>query len=523
MNDSPADRCTFTFDPEAWEADVGMTSPLYQDLLDRGEVWHCPHETRGEADRCLFHRPVEEKDPAAVREAFLAKIDEVGRTPKQFIGARFGEFDLDHVVVACRDNHEIDLRHARFEGAVSWRYTIVQQPLVLEGVLFRTRPRFMETEFANKVYLNKAQFEAPARFIETVFSEGVAGYKSAFVEANFHRATFGGPADFSEAHFEEAYFRETQFEALARFKLATFDHVTFSGARFGERLYLDQATLPRRVNVRHAAIRELASLTDVKLASDSCYIDFSETTIPDGRLHLSDDGPVVYDLTEAVLGDVELADGELPETLFDHYRFLHTTFDGFDFGSYREVLHTIDWAIHEIVDAPIPDIRTRSPSDGDLESTYLKAKNGANEIGDTKAAAEFFRKEMLYRRDQYLPTVLDGSEDVKPRLAAAGQWAANTLLNLTSGYGERPSRVIGVSAGTILLFSALFAAVLPQSPYGTPIGHLILSLESFVTLVLGGAENVRQPWVRLLAQIEGFIGAFLIALFVFTLTRSIHR
>jgi hypothetical protein len=52
---------------------------------------------------------------------------------------------------------------------------------------------------------------------------------------------------------------------------------------------------------------------------------------------------------------------------------------------------------------------------------------------------------------------------------------------------------------------------------------VILSLESFVGLVLGGAEPIGNPWVRLLASIEGFMGAFFIALFVFALTRSIHR
>lgn len=59
--------------------------------------------------------------------------------------------------------------------------------------------------------------------------------------------------------------------------------------------------------------------------------------------------------------------------------------------------------------------------------------------------------------------------------------------------------------------------------YGDAIGYLVLSLQSFVTLVLGGAEDVGGPWIRLLARVEGFVGAFLIALFVFTLTRSIHR
>jgi hypothetical protein len=40
--------------------------------------------------------------------------------------------------------------------------------------------------------------------------------------------------------------------------------------------------------------------------------------------------------------------------------------------------------------------------------------------------------------------------------------------------------------------------------------------------LVGGAP-ISNPWIRLFALIEGFVGAFLVALFVFTLTRSIHR
>ena len=523
MGDSSGSQCAFTFDPAAWSEQAGTESPLYGDLLDEGEIWRCPHEARGEADRCLFHRPVAEKDDRVVRDAFLETIDEIGREPKQFIGARFGALALDHRIVECGDNHQIDLRHARFEGEVSFRYAIVRQPLALEGASFNARPTFTEVAFEGEVYLNKASFEASARFIEAKFSEGVWGYKAEFADADFHIAEFGGPVDFSEATFESAQFRESEFASVVRFKLATFDEVTFSGSRFGGRVYFDEATVPEGVNLGKTVFEESASFEDLELAVGHCCIDLRKTTIAAGRLHLSDSGTLVYDLAEATVGDVEIAGAEAAERHIDHFRVLNTAFDGFDFGRYRKLLHERDWNIHGVVDVPGLDDDAGSPSAGELESTYLKAKNGANEIGDTKAAAEFFRREMLNRRDQYVPTALDGAAAPRERVAAAGRWAANSLLNVTAGYGERPSRVVGVSVGTILVFGGLFAAVQSVPPYETSIGYLILSLESFITLVLGGAEDVGSPWIRLLAQIEGFVGAFLIALFVFTLTRSIHR
>ncbi|AZH25103.1 pentapeptide repeat-containing protein [Haloplanus aerogenes] len=522
MVEASGDRCPFTFDPAEWRAENGQSSPLDGKLLNEDGVWRCPHDAPEGADRCLFHQPVDAKDDRAVEEALLSKIDTIGKEPKQFIGARFGTLDLDHRIIECGDNHKIDLRHARFEGETNLRYAIVRQPLSLEGALFQQRPICTEVTFEGEVYLSKATFAEPVRFVEAEFAAGVWGYKTTFAEANFHMARFGGPVDFSEATFDKAHFREAEFETVVRFKLTTFSHATFSGSRFGDRVYFDQATVPHRVNLQKTVIGASASFEDLDLADGSCCIDLRETAIPDGRLYLPEHGTLVYDLTSARLGNVELADGEPPTALFDHFRLLHTTFDGFDFGSYREALHSAEWCIHDVVEIPGLEA-TRPPSDGDLESTYLKAKNGANEIGDTKAAAEFFRREMLYRREQYWPTVLDPSEPITARIAAAGRWGANTLLNLTAGYGERPSRVIGVSVGTILVFSGLFAIAQPIPPYEMPIGYLILSLESFITLVLGGAEDVGSPWIRLLAQIEGFVGAFLIALFVFTLTRSIHR
>ena len=507
MADS-ASQCVFTFDPAAWEDETGMSSPLSDELLDDG-VWQCSRDAASGEDRCLFHLPPERTDDRAVRDAFLASIDESGDEPKRFIGARFGRLDLDYQIVACADNHEIDLRHARFEAPVTFRYAIVRQPIVFDGALFEQRPDFTEARFEGPVTLDKARFETPARFLETEFADSFVAYRTRFREGNFHNARFGELAEFTDARFERAQFRETDFEAIVRFNQTVFEEPSFSGSRFAGAVYFDEATVPESVGLRKARFDELVSFESLDLAAGTCYLDCKGARFAAGRLYLPEDGTAVYDLTDATIGEVELADGQPRADLFDHYRFLNTTFERFDFGSYRSVFHECDWRIHDVVD--VPHLETEeSPSAGERETTYLKAKNGANEVGETKAAAEFFRREMLARRAQYLP-------------GDPWRWTANLLLDLTAGYGERPSRVVGVSIGTILGFAGAFAVLRSTPPYGNPVGYFVLSLQSFVTLVLGGAEDAGGPWIRLLAQIEGFVGAFLIALFVFTLTRSIHR
>jgi len=52
--------------------------------------------------------------------------------------------------------------------------------------------------------------------------------------------------------------------------------------------------------------------------------------------------------------------------------------------------------------------------------------------------------------------------------------------------------------------------------------HLTFSVQSFVSLVLGG-PTVENAFVSFIGATEGFLGGFMIALFVFTLTRSIAR
>lgn len=167
------------------------------------------------------------------------------------------------------------------------------------------------------------------------------------------------------------------------------------------------------------------------------------------------------------------------------------------------------------VDAEVPDAEA-------LVTTYVLARNGANRVGDTNAASRFFRNEMLQRRRAYRETARGGGP-VRERLDAALDYVSNGLFALSSGYGERPGRVLTFSGGIVFAFAGVFAVLLPEPPYGGPLGYGLLSLESFVALILGGGTEQSDLGVRLAATVEGFVGAFLIALFVFALTRSIER
>ena len=114
------------------------------------------------------------------------------------------------------------------------------------------------------------------------------------------------------------------------------------------------------------------------------------------------------------------------------------------------------------------------------------------------------------------------------RFWALKDWLANLLLWAFTGYGERPQRVLGwafaIIFGFAIVFWALRGSFVDPPPYGTPAGYLLVSLGSFVTMVIDSPViRDEATLVRLLSQVEGFLGVSFVALIVFTLTRSIHR
>lgn len=81
----------------------------------------------------------------------------------------------------------------------------------------------------------------------------------------------------------------------------------------------------------------------------------------------------------------------------------------------------------------------------------------------------------------------------------------------------------------ITAFAVLYAIGFQTGNAPTPytdspiLGSLLLSGESFVTLVHSPGATIPTTPLRTLAVIEGFLGSFAIALFLFTLTRAVHR
>jgi len=307
-------------------------------------------------------------------------------------------------------------------------------------------------------------------------------------------------------------------------------------------------------------------------------VSLRNSTLPEGTLVItSPDGAsehVWYDLREATLGDLAVEfDYGSGETTIEHLLLLETRYDGFRFSALEGGIDTDDARLHTLQgsgvvtrldDVPSPgervdpdhpllyrlgELYARLPRTGtgyesddpppaDLEQTYLNAKNGASQVGDEDIAGQFFRKEKRYRRRRYWERLCRVAEGTASSGRTLGRWFANAVFDRMAVYGESPGRVVFVSAGIIAVFAGLFGLLLEKPPYGNQyidsgvlpgwlalsLQPLTLSIESFVTLVLVGPADQRlTPLAHLLGQIEGFLGVFLVALFVFTLTRSVRR
>lgn len=308
-------------------------------------------------------------------------------------------------------------------------------------------------------------------------------------------------------------------------------------------------------------------LHNIETPAESIIIDLDQAKVDAGRFIQKNGEAVYYNLRDGELGDVNIELGG-PKTAFERIFIYRTDFDNFDFSNYRYELAP-DWELHnsdgaiddtydleadrvsinveddleEEPDRPpqvsfsqksnlrsrLSNLRSRlidgvvNPEAPDLELTYLKAKNGAELVGDNQSASRFFIKQMRYRRQAHMNRALNHQESIFNKLKLLFLVIMNLTLSLTCGYGEKPRRTLGFSIITIGVYAILFSLVVSKPPFDSPLGYVLLSVQSFTSLIFGSTASIPEFTGSFLAASEGFIGAFMIGLFIFALTRSVHR
>ncbi|WP_436901523.1 pentapeptide repeat-containing protein [Halovenus halobia] len=536
-----ADECGYTHD---------VSSERFGDIP--GEQWECSRSATA-GGYCVFHADSDTVSHETVRESFLGAVA-TENGPVRLIGANLGSLSVDYAILDGPSNHPIDLRETVIGGDLSARYVTVKRPLRLDGArldglvdfedaTFSRRVDFGGAEFHGRVSfrlvnfeswldLRDAEFHDPAYMRLAVFRRGIYAVNVMFHAAadflntrfedvgNFYRASFHRGAIFDSSIFAggNAQFFEAEIDAPAvKLDSATGSPRSERERREGVALSMDGVTCERDLRLAGATLAGDVVFTDGNLGrdlncgdlstTDPIVVNCSGTAVVTGDI-ASSDGRVTYDLTNATVGELDITD----DASFDVFRFEETTFSGFDFGTYKQELAARDWRLHDADTDYSPTT---------LENLYLRAKNGANEIGETRASAEFFIYEMRYRRRNHRQLALTGSGG-RERLRGASRWLSNAALQFSCGYGERPFRPVVFSLILIAVFASVYALANAPVVYPGLLGYLTFSVEGFVSLVLG-LPDVTSPVLGFIVAIEGFLGGFVIALFVFTLTRSISR
>ncbi|MFB6224416.1 MAG: pentapeptide repeat-containing protein [Haloarcula sp.] len=366
--------------------------------------------------------------------------------------------------------------------------------------------------------------------LEDAVVEGTIDFSSStFVDSVIlHSASIDGNIDATDASFgDELDCRETVVAGTVRLTATENDLRCDSSADSGEAMIegcagfsgseLDTLVLAGAV-VKGTVLAERAHIDSGTIApgeESETTIQLTGTTVRTGTLAPPETGAVQFNLRQTVLGDVTLEPGPDSTSPLAPYWIVRAEFDGFRFTEHRELLVAEDWRLHGA-----PAEASLSPTD--LEVTYLAAKNGANQVGARNAAGEFFKRELRNRRRDYRSGISTGS--FRSRLKAGLAWGTNKTLDVTAVYGESSSRVIATAVLTIGAFSALSLLLEPTSLGISPIARRTLfSTQVFTAFIFGQPEVPTTELFQWLTAIESFLGAFLIGLFIFALTRSVSR
>ncbi|WP_435117716.1 pentapeptide repeat-containing protein [Halolamina sp. C58] len=554
-------QCVHTFTPEYpefrdYDHKGDDEAGQYRWLLDESVpgvedgTWSCPHDAVPGHEKCPFHLPVAERPPELdATAAFLDAVAAAGelesrearRRRVQFVDATFEAFDIAGEVLDAGTSHYINLSHADIAGA-DLRDTVVRQPIRFAHATFEGPSSFRDAVFDGNVGMRDATFTGPARFRGATFRRPFNVKHGTFEDdawfwytvfrrhaifrdtefrayAYFRGVDFDNYARFSQAHFhDEAWFKlgefgddadfiDAQFDGPHSFVDAEFERTTdFSGVNAGGSMDLSGTHL------------ENLQMTPDRVEGDPQYVDLSESVVEAGELGQPNEGKILYDAERATLGDVAVTTPD-SEPVIEHVRLVATTFDGFEFESDDMDPQVAGWRIHEVFDESVLPEERRGPLPPEtLRETYLNAKNGAKQVGNTTAVGQFYYKEMTYRRHRLAELVRSGRGD---GLRTVFDWLRNATLMAVTGYGEYPLRIVGSSIAVVLGFAGLYDQL--GAGETSAIEAVLFSFQSFITFIVGTPPQETTRLVAVASIVEGFTGAFFVALFVYAFTRRLTR
>jgi len=372
-------------------------------------------------------------------------------------------------------------------------------------------------EFEGCADFMNCNFQQVANFYGATFNNGAIFSSATFRgDAKFISCTFSGPTVVGDSLSGDPSLSETEIsysEGVINNVSLLLSSVTCKGD-----LQLDKAESDSSILIRDSELSGDMEMENFKNPSpDDITLFIINTEKLSG--YIENVGGVYFDLKSSVLGDIDVRSHDESKNDLNSFNFREVIFDGFDFGKYKSLFRNQGWSLYG----------SSPPSPSEQENAYLRAKNGALDVGETDAAREFHYREMLNRGRSYLEKAISTDQRLYslPRrflnsLYFFQRWIVNQIFRSTCGYGERTSRVFLSSSLIVLFFAVVFYILSGGNSYTDFLRNLSFSFQSFTALILGTPPS-DSLLVSVIVSFEAFLGPFFIALFVFTITQSLAR
>jgi len=441
----------------------------------------CDRPTYEKSEYCIFHAKPEEKKEEEFKQALKAYFKRI-KTKKI-------DYDFEKFIFIGDIDFVLD-----FEINVFCKCS------------------FKEAEFlGGTISFNNIEFIKDPKFINTKFLSGSINFKNVKFDekTSFLGVLFYGRVDFSNAFFsKEVEFKGTKFEGgSTSFKKVIFcNDVSFEGNNFQNSIDFNNAVFKgnfkcsfdkfngSELNFNCANINKKFEIAVSKNVHVSLNFE-SITTCPG-----------FTDITLMILnGGISFRNTLLEKIslCFEIYNDLYIDFEG---ARIRDTVLRRDHIEGHL-------IQENRKIYSKAKEIYIALKNNFRIIGRYDDESWAFKKEKDMERKSYF------------HFKSLHKWLWSYFLNAIFGYGEKPDRVILSAMITILIFTFLFMIF---GISNTSIGVftlknfkdcIIFSFITFGTLRYGDLRPL-ESWSRIFAGAEAFIGAFIIALLVYTFIRK---
>lgn len=562
-DEQDSEICEFEIVPQEWKKKYGIQP-------SGGNYYECDQKKLDgiSSDVCKYHankKELENSDLDEDEDEVFYSLLQRNDNESSIVGAKFTDVSVHRKDIGSSGSPNIRLLSPRINSLSIDGCNIDSSIFFISSIIGDIK--ITKTNINRRVLFKHGRFDNRVRISKSKLS----------FEINFKQGTYNCPLTFDRVRFDDDFLiSESKIrsdilcikcEFNAKLNL---DRPKTSNVVFIQNSHIDDfdcniqsdysamVCLPR-TNIRTGELRQPEETIPYDLGQKRAEEDFQyddKTVYPRKLRWIFDEyyprDEVLYDLREAELGNVTLRPNV---NKLDNYYFYNTKMKRFDFIRHRGHLEDSGWNLHSLNrrfiqysghnlsgSQSIRDLKTSvdkfpyPPQIRDHQETYIPATQSASEQGDNRAASIFFIRESKARKMMRRRQILFPNPRRKTsRIGYLFRYIGSRLWQSLCNFGES-SRKIAMWSLLIIFGCASLYPVFgttnqsdntiswfvgePMLP--TALESIYLSAATFVSLGYGSV-TLEGTLPRLLAAGEALAGAFLIALYVFTLGRSIRR